>query len=79
MTAVNDNSPVADFDLDLVTPLGDARLESLVTAAVLVSTAFRLRDEEALILTLRRLTEAVDALQREAEATTPDERRAAFG
>ena len=35
----------------------------LTAAALLVATAFRLRDEESLVMTLRRLAEAVDALE----------------
>ena len=81
--AVNDNAPLLDTDslgLDeaLAGALGDPRLESVVGAAVLVATAFRLRDEDALILTLRRLTDAVDALEEAADAEM-DERRAACG
>jgi hypothetical protein len=81
--AVNDNAPLLDtdsFGLDevLAKALGDPRLENVVGAAVLVATAFRLRDEDALILTLRRLTDAVDALEAMAEAEM-DERRAACG
>jgi len=81
--AVNDNAPLLDIDtlgLDeaLAGALGDPRLEHVVGAAVLVATAFRLRDEDALILTLRRLTDAVDALEEAAEAEM-DEQRAACG
>lgn len=82
-TAVNDNAPLLDteclgLDEALVGALGDPRLENVVGAAVLVATAFRLRDEDALILTLRRLTDAVDALE-EAAAEEMDERRVACG
>lgn len=73
---VNDNTPDFDADDSLAVALDDPRLENLVGAAVLVATAFRLRDEDALILTLRRLTDAVDALEAEAE---PEMRRAACG
>ena len=81
--AVNDNAPLLDPDalgLDeaLAGALGDPRLENVVGAAVLVATAFRLRDEDALILTLRRLTDAVDALEEAAEAEI-EERRVACG
>ena len=83
--AVNDNAPVLDLDRDALdiaseaaAASGDPRLEQLVGAAVLVATAFRLRDEDALILTLRRLTEAVDALEAEAVAE-PEQRSAACG
>jgi hypothetical protein len=41
-----------------------ADLEPVVGAAMLVVTAFRLRDEEGLIATLRGLTEAVIHLER---------------
>ena len=41
----------------------NARLQKLELLAVLVATAFRLRDEDALILTLRRLAAEVDAQQ----------------
>ncbi|MEK0084292.1 hypothetical protein [Benzoatithermus flavus] len=40
-----------------------AALEPVVSAAVLVATAFRLRDEASLIDTLRLLTEAVRDLE----------------
>lgn len=72
--AVNDNAPVndnaaaiegptRDLDAELQAALGDPRLENVVGAAMLVATAFRLRDEDALILTLRRLTDAVAFLE----------------
>lgn len=82
-SAVNDNAPLLDSEtpgLDEApdSALGDPRLENLVGAAVLVATAFRLRDEDALILTLRRLTDAVDALEEAAEAEV-EQRRAACG
>jgi|GEM_PF-1995939 len=81
--AVNDNAPLFDaetlgLDEALAAALGDPRLENVVGAAVLVATAFRLRDEDALILTLRRLADAVDALEEAAEAEM-DEQRAACG
>jgi hypothetical protein len=82
--AVNDNAPVLDVERDALdvaseaaAACGDPRLEKLVGAAVLVATAFRLRDEDALILTLRRLTEAVDAL--EEEVAEPEQRATACG
>lgn len=40
-----------------------AALEPLVSAAVLVTTAFRLRDEAGLIQTLRLLADAVKGLE----------------
>ncbi len=81
--AVNDNAPLLDpdalgLDAALAGALGDPRLENVVGAAVLVTTAFRLRDEDALILTLRRLTDAVDALEEAAEAEI-EERKLACG
>ena len=75
--AVNDNAPLPDLDDAIEGSLGCSRIENVVGAAVLVATAFRLRDEDALILTLRRLTDAVDAL--EAETVDEDERRAPCG
>lgn len=38
--------------------------EPVVTAAVLASCAFRMRDEEGLVEALRGLADAVDALER---------------
>jgi hypothetical protein len=78
--AVNDNapgfeSPTRDLDAELQAALGDARIENVVGAAMLVATAFRLRDEDALILTLRRLTDAVALL----EEDEVELRRAACG
>lgn len=73
--AVNDNAPIAD---EGAAAMAGSPLESVVSAAVLVATAFRLRDEDALILTLRRLTDAVDALEIEAEEDEV-EREAACG
>ena len=40
--------------------------EQVIAAAVLVATAFRLRDEEALVTMLRRLTAAVTKLEQTA-------------
>ncbi|MCB9942908.1 MAG: hypothetical protein H6851_04730 [Geminicoccaceae bacterium] len=37
--------------------------EAIISAAVLVATAFQLRDEEALIQTLRKLADEVDNLR----------------
>ena len=70
---VNDNAPlgenpVHDLDAALVAAMGDLRIENVVGAAMLVATAFRLRDEDALILTLRRLTDAVALLEADAPA-----------
>jgi len=41
--------------------------EQVIAAAVLVATAFRLRDEEALVTMLRRLTAAVGKLEQAAD------------
>jgi hypothetical protein len=68
-TAVNDNAPLLDLTGETDSYVGDAQFDAVISAAVLVSTAFRLRDEDALILTLRRLTEAVAALEEAAEAS----------
>jgi len=73
--AVNDNAPaiegpLSDLDAGPQPASGDPRLENVVGAAMLVATAFRLRDEDALILTLRRLTDAVAYLE-EAEVELP--------
>ena len=73
---VNDNEPRLVLEPELAAALGDSRVENVVGAAILVATAFRLRDEDALILTLRRLTTAVDALE---NAETQAEPRAACG
>ncbi len=43
-----------------------SHLDPIVSAAVLVTSAFRLRDEAALITTLRLLTNAVAAWEAEA-------------
>lgn len=42
-----------------------AAMEPIVSAAVLVTTAFRMRDEASLISTLRLLTDAVAAYEAE--------------
>ena len=42
-------------------------LDRIVTAAVLVATAFRLRDEDGLVIALRRLVAAVEANERASE------------
>lgn len=54
-------------------PAGDAEVEEAVfAAAVMTATAFRLRDEEGLLLALRRLVQAVERLDgRAAEASLP--------
>lgn len=76
-TAVNDNAPITALEDEIKAHLSSAHLENLVGAAVLVTTAFRLRDEDALIMTLRRLTDAVDAMEAEAEAEAAGETRQA--
>ncbi len=79
-TAVNDNAPITALEDEIKAHLSSAHFENLVGAAVLVTTAFRLRDEDALIMTLRRLTDAVDAMEAEAEAeATGEARQAACG
>lgn len=75
--AVNDNAPQPDLDDEVRAGTAGSPVENVVGAALLVATAFRLRDEDALILTLRRLTNAVDALEAGSEAE--DEPRAACG
>lgn len=37
--------------------------EAVIAAAVLVGTAWRLKDEDALVMTMRRLIETLDALE----------------
>jgi len=68
--AVNDNLAEAPNDApetDAASPPPgherDAKVEHVVSTAVLVATAFRLRDEDGLLRTLRQLAEAVDALE----------------
>lgn len=46
---------------------GVTAVEALIGAAILTATAFRLRDEDALIAQLRGLVEAVDVFTDEAE------------
>ncbi|MCB2054606.1 MAG: hypothetical protein KDE35_10225 [Geminicoccaceae bacterium] len=58
--AVNDNSEA--FDVAGGTGLGLAE-QQVISAALLVATAFRLRDEAALVQTLRRLTDAVERME----------------
>lgn len=80
--AVNDNAPITALEDEIKAHLSTEHLESVVGSAVLVATAFRLRDEDALIMTLRRLAEAVDALEAEAESEAEgpaEQRRAACG
>ena len=77
--AVNDNAPISALEDEIKAHLSTEHLEAVVGTAVLVATAFRLRDEDALIMTLRRLAEAVDALEAEAvsDAEAPAEQRQA--
>ena len=80
--AVNDNAPITALEDEIKAHLSTEHLESVVGTAVLVATAFRLRDEDALVMTLRRLADAVDALEAEAEAAAQspaEQRQAAFG
>lgn len=58
------------------TDVADAT-DPVVSAAVLVAAAFRLRDEAGLIATLRLLTEAVTAMEARQEAEEEDDRAAA--
>ncbi|MCB1884931.1 MAG: hypothetical protein KDG89_13195 [Geminicoccaceae bacterium] len=77
-TPVNDNrdgleeAPASFYALEsLPTRMRRAepgRVEGIVTAAVLAATAFRLRDEDGLVLSLRRLTDAVAAFDAEQDA-----------
>lgn len=46
----------------------DPRTDAVVTGAVMVACAFRLRDEVGLIAALRELTKAVDAMERGGDA-----------
>lgn len=55
--AINDNIANANAGGD----------EQVIAAAVLVATAFRLRDEEALVTMLRRLTAAVAKLEQKTD------------
>jgi hypothetical protein len=80
--AVNDNAPITALEDEIKAHLSTEHLEAVVGTAVLVATAFRLRDEDALVMTLRRLADAVDALEAEAEAaaeTPAGQRQAACG
>ena len=65
--AVNDN-----FNFSAITVTGDEGFglrrigeeeEAVISAAILVATAFKLRDEAALITTLRDMTNAVANLE----------------
>jgi hypothetical protein len=52
--------PQADFLPNQATNvIDDASFESLVTTAILATTAFRLRDQDGLTMALRLLVEAV--------------------
>lgn len=46
----------------------DAAIEAVVSGAVMVTSAFRMRDEAGLIAALRELTRAVVGMERAAEA-----------
>ena len=58
-TAARDPEPELDSEVFAEPEL--SHLDPIVSAAVLVTSAFRLRDEAALITTLRLLTNAVAA------------------
>lgn len=53
---------------DSVTAGSDPAIEAVITSAVIVSSAFRMRDEEGLVAALRALSSAVLAMERAAEA-----------
>lgn len=53
IAAMNDNQIDASADIE----------QDVIANAVLVATAFRLRDEEALVTVLRRLTASVAKLE----------------
>ncbi len=42
----------------------DERSEAVISAALLVSTAFRMRDESSLVFALRRLADAVASFEK---------------
>jgi hypothetical protein len=68
-SAARDPEPVLDDELLAEREL--SHLDPIVSAALLVTSAFRLRDEAALITTLRLLTDAVAAWEAErADAPT---------
>lgn len=67
--AVNDNAPLDDLLEEMTEDYphhhGETpQLHAVVSAAVLVATAFRLRDEDGLMLSLKRLCEEVEQLER---------------
>jgi hypothetical protein len=53
--------PEPELDRDALAESELSHLDPIVSAAILVTSAFRLRDEAALITTLRMLTSAVAA------------------
>lgn len=61
-TSANDDTPPDA----VITRLQDelAELEQVVTAGVLVTAAFRLKDERGLVITLRKLAAAIDRLEK---------------
>lgn len=61
--AANSNEAGTDARAALP-PAALAAQEAVLAAAVLVATAFRLRDEAGLVATLRRLADAVDAWEK---------------
>ncbi len=52
--------PLQDQDIDMKTSL-----DEVVSAAVLVTTSFRMRDEQGLLCALRLLSNAVQALEKD--------------
>lgn len=74
-SAVNDNhAPNGDFASASDAPghfLSDENqpaVQSIVSTAILLRTAFRLRDEDAMISLLRNLADCVDCLEQERDA-----------
>ena len=63
----------ADFDHDQPSIIPDNATQSLISAAILTSTAFRLRDNDGLIAALRLLVRAVKPFEAEASKTGPSQ------
>ena len=59
MTALTPREIVSELDREPAAEMELSHLDPIVSAALLVTSAFRLRDEAALITTLRLLTNAV--------------------
>jgi len=75
ITAVNDNhSPENDQELNMdlceatISGVDHPIVQSIVSTAVLLRTAFRLRDEDAMVSLLRNLANCVDRLEQEQDA-----------